>query len=61
MSQLTSTIAGPALAVTGAITRCRTVAVPWKPLAWMNGPIGPRSVPFAGRRRIPARTVSPTE
>src|SRR5437773_11081962 len=60
MSQLTSTVADPALTVIGATARCLTVAVPWNPLAWMNGSRGPRSVPLVGTRRMVARTVSPT-
>src|SRR5205814_2052611 len=38
----------------------RFVAVPWNPLAWMNGSRGPRSVLLVGMRRMVARTVSPT-
>src|SRR5712691_2833842 len=60
MSHETATSAAPALAVIGATARCRTVAVPWNPLAWMNGSTGPRSVPVVGLSRTVARTVSPT-
>src|SRR5205823_7210304 len=60
MSQSTSTSAEPAPTLMGSTPRCLTVAVPWNPLAWMNGSSGPRSVPIVGLRRMVARIVSPT-
>ena len=44
----------------GSTARCLTVAVPWNPLAWMKGSIGPRSVPVVGTSRTTRRTVEPT-
>src|SRR6267378_540100 len=57
MSQSTATSADPADTLIGSMSRRLTVAVPWNPLAWMNGSRGPRSVPVAGVRRMVSPTV----
>src|ERR687888_181556 len=60
MSQSTTVSAAPPYALIGSTARWRTVAVPWKPLAWMYGSTGPRREPVDGRRRTVARIVWPT-
>src|SRR5919201_2067348 len=60
MSQSTTVSATPPYALIGSTARLRTVAVPWKPLAWMYGSTGPRREPVDGRRRTVARIVWPT-
>src|SRR5438132_1214528 len=50
----------PAVAVTGVAPRRVTIAVRAKPLAWMIGASGPRSVPLDGRRRTETRAGCPS-